>query len=126
MITIRFDFKNREESDLQQLNALLATMDLSDLSLEDFTGYLAVTEDGDGNLLHKRYGLDSGKLVCELADNGNGYCYQIDTIVADRSVDYDAFVNGWRESHPDRTWRTVFKIGFQEDFACIILHHQKV
>ncbi len=35
MIMIRFDFKNREASDLQQLNALLATMKLR----EDYNGY---------------------------------------------------------------------------------------
>lgn len=62
MITIRFDFKNRKASDLRQLNALLATMKLKDLDLEDMQGYLPVTRDGDGNLLDKFYSLDSGTL----------------------------------------------------------------
>lgn len=125
MITIHFDYKNREASDLEQLNALLATMKLKELKLEDTEGYLAVTRDGDGNLLEKRYGLDSGSLVCTLADGGNGYCYQIDTAVADRSVDYDTFINGWRESHPDRALRTVITLEFAMEYAYIIAHHQK-
>lgn len=125
MITINFDFNNREASDLQQLNALLATMKLKDLDLKDTHGYLAVTEDGDGNLLHKRYGLDSGTMVCKLAGSGNGYCYQIDTVVVDKTVDYNTYMDCWRESHPDRTVRTVVTIEFATDFGYIIAHHQK-
>lgn len=78
-----------------------------------------------GNLLEKRYGLDSGSLVCTLADGGNGYCYQIDTAVADRSVDYDTFITSWRESHPDRALRTVITLVFATEYAYIIAHHQK-
>lgn len=125
MITICFDFKNREASDLQQLNALLATMKLKDLDLEDTQGYLSVTRDGDGNLLGKRYGLDSGTLVCKLAGSGRGFCYQIDTVVVDKAVDYDTYMDCWRESHPDRAMRTVITIEFASDFAYIIAHHQK-
>jgi len=125
MITISFDFKNRKASDLRQLNALLATMKLKDLDLEDMQGYLAVSKDGDGNLLHKRYGLDSGTLVCKLAGSGQGYHYQIDTVVVDKAVDYDTYMNCWRGSHPDRTMRTVITIEFESDYAYTILHHQK-
>ena len=35
MITINFDFTYRRSKDLEQLNALLATMKLQDLQLED-------------------------------------------------------------------------------------------
>lgn len=126
MITIHFEFKNHKASDLQQLNALLAAMKLSDLQLDDSDGYLVVFQDGDGNLLEKRYGLDSGTLVCKLADSEDGYCYQIDSIVTDHSVDHDTFIKDWRECHPDRVLRILVTVEFEEDIAYLIIHHQKV
>lgn len=120
---IDFDFKDRKASDLDKLNKILSSLKLEKLELEDSKGYLAVSRDGDGNLLHKRYGLDSGTLICTPAKVG--YCYQIDTAVADRSVDHDEFLEIWRSSHPDRAMRTVITIGYEEELAYIILHHQR-
>jgi len=121
---VAFTFKDREASDLEKLNKILSSMKLEHLELKDSKGYLAVTEDGDGNLLEKRYGLDSGTLIC--TPSKTGYCYQIDTAVADRSVDHDEFLDIWRASHPDRVMRTVITLEFDGDFACVILHHQRV
>ena len=120
---IEFDFKERKPSDIDKLNRLLASLKLRKLELENSKGYLAVTEDGEGNLLEKRYGLDSGTLICTPAPDGD--CYQIDTAVAARSVDHDEFLQIWRASHPARTLRTVITVGFEEDLAYIILHHQR-
>ena len=99
-------------------------MKLDRVELKNSNGYLAVTQDGDGNLLEKRYGLDSGRLICTHSDNG--YCYQIDTAVADRSVDHDEFLDIWRSCHPDRVVRTLITLEFDSDFAYVILHHQRV
>lgn len=121
---IEFDFKEREASDLERLNRILSNMQLKNLELKHPKGYLAVTQDGDGNLLEKRYGLDSGTLIC--TPSKSGYRYQIDTAVTARSVDYDAFVEIWRSSHPDRAMRTVITLEFGEDYAYIILHHRRV
>ena len=121
---IEFDFKDREASDLEKLNRILASLKLEKLELKNSKGYLAVTQDGDGNLLEKRYGLDSGTLICTSAKNG--YHYQIDTAVADRCVDHDEFLEIWRSSHPKRTMRTVITLEFESDYAYIILHHQRI
>ncbi len=126
MITIHFEFENREATDLQQLNALLATMEMGDLELEDMQDYLAIIKDGDGNLVGKRYGVDSGTLVCKQPNTGNGYCFQIDSIVADPSVDSDTLMDGWQEGHPDRILCTYMTIGFEDAIAYLLLHHQKV
>lgn len=126
MITINFDFKNRKPEDLAQLNALLATMKLQDLRLEDTEGYLATTTDGDGNLLGHRYGLDSGQLVCKLSKGKTGYCYQIDSVVVDDSIDHEEFLDIWRESHPDRVVRIVIRSGYDEVAGYLIVHHQRV
>ena len=121
---VDFDFRDRKASDLSKLNRILSSMNLENLELEDFRGYLAVSQDGQGNLLEKRYGLDSGTLIC--TPSRSGYCFQIDTAVADCSVDHDEFLDIWRSSRPDRVMRTVITLEYNTDFAYIILHHQKV
>lgn len=121
---VDFDFKDREASDLEKLNKILVSMKLEKLELKNSRGYLAVTQNGDGNLLEKRYGLDSGTLICTPSRNGD--CYQIDTAVADRSVDYDEFLEIWRASNPTRVMRTVITMEYDADYAYIILHHQRV
>ena len=119
---VDFDFKDREASDLEKLNRILASLKLEKLELKNFKGYLAVTQDGEGNLLKKRYGLDSGTLICTPSRNGD--CYQIDTAVADKSVDNDEFLEIWSINNPTRAMRAVITMEHETDFAYIILHHQ--
>jgi len=121
---VDFDFKDREASDLEKLNRILASLKLEKLELKNARGYLAVSQDGDGNLLEKRYGLDSGTLNCTPSRSGNGY--QIGTAVADKSVDHDEFLEIWRTNNPSRAMRTVITMEFETDFAYIILHHQRI
>ena len=120
---IEFDFKNREASDLVKLNKVLNTMNLETVELKEYKGYLAVTQDGNDNLLDKRFGLDRGKLEFEPSEKGDRY--QIDTAVADKSVDYDAFLEIWRGARPNRVVRTVITLEYENDYAYIILHHRK-
>lgn len=121
---VDFNFKDRETSDLEKLNRILASLKLEKLELKNARGYLAVSQDGDGNLLEKRYGLDSGTLICTPSRSGNSY--QIDTAVADKSVDHDEFLEIWRTNNPSRAMRTVITIEYETDFAYTILHHQRV
>ena len=120
---VDFDFKERETSDLEKLNRILASLKLEKLELKNSRGYLAVTRDGDDNLLEKRYGLDSGTLICTPSRSGD--CYQIDTAVADKSVDHDEFLEIWRANNPNRAMRTVITMEYETDFAYIILHHRR-
>jgi len=120
---VDFDFKERETSDLEKLNRILASLKLEKLELKNSRGYLAVTRDGDDNLLEKRYGLDSGTLICTPSRNGD--FYQIDTAVADKSVDNDEFLEIWRANNPNRAMRTVITMEYETDFAYIILHHRR-
>lgn len=121
---VDFDFKDREASNLEKLNRILASLKLEKLELENSRGYLAVSQDGNGYLLEKRYGLDSGTLICTPSRTGDGY--QIDTAVADKSVDHDEFLEIWRANNPSRAMRTVITIEYETDYAYIILHHQRV
>ena len=120
---VDFAFKEREASDLEKLNRVLASLKLERLEVKNSKGYLAVTQDGEGNLLGKRYGLDSGTLIC--TPSGNGDVYQIDTTVVDKSVDCDAFLEIWRANNPNRAMRTVITVEYETDFAFIILHHRR-
>ena len=120
---VEFDFRDREAADLEKLNRVLSAMKLKELELKNPRGYLAVTQDGDGNLLGKRYGLDSGTLICTPAKNGD--VYQIDTIVTDDTVDTEEILGIWRSCHADRVMKAVNIFGFENEFAYIILHYQK-
>lgn len=42
---VDFDFKDREASDLEKLNRILASLKLEKLDLKNSKGYLAVTRD---------------------------------------------------------------------------------
>lgn len=126
MIKINFDFNYRRPEDLEQLNAMLATMKLQDLRLENIRDYLATTTDGDGNLLGYRFGVDSGEMTCKLSKGKSGYYYQIDSVVVDESVEHDEFLDVWRASHPDRAVRIVIRSQYDQVAGYLIVHHQKV
>ncbi len=127
MITISYDFKGRKASDLMQINRILSTMSLESLTIEDFDGYLETTKDGDGNITHLRYGLDSGTLVCKRARGRKGHSYLIETVVVDSSagLDHDEYIDYWREANPKRVIRTVITVGFDNYLAYTIIHHEK-
>lgn len=126
MIKINFDFNYRRPEDLEQLNAMLATMKLQDLRLENIRDYLATTTDGDDNLIGYRFGVDSGEMTCKLSKGKSGYYYQIDSVVVDESVEHDEFLDVWRASHPDRAVRIVIRSQYDEVAGYLIVHHQKV
>ena len=120
---LEFNFKNRNASDLILLNHRLSSMKLLDLELENSKGYLATTKDGSGNLISHRYGFVSGTLVCTLAEDRNGYLFQIDTAVTDCAVRHEAFGDAWQSSHPEFTMRVLHTIAFDNANAHIVLYH---
>ena len=125
LITIQFEFPNRRIGDLQQLNEILQTMELADLDLTDTEGYLATTKNRRGRILHQRYGLDRGTLHCELADGRPGHHYQINTYVADGTIDHDTYLDNWRQFHSDRVIRISIVSSFGDMRAYTIVHHEK-
>lgn len=126
MMTIQFQFKNRNAEDLEQLNQMLNAVKLQNLELEDTSGYLATVTNGKGRLIRKRYGFDSLTMICTPAESEDGYRYRIDTVVADRDIPYEEFLDRWRRGHPDRVIRTVIVMGFGEDLAYILAHHERI
>lgn len=123
MITIHFDFNNvRENSDLEQLNALLNTMSLQDLRLEDEAGYLCTSKDGEGQLLGRRYGLAEGTLHCKLARQKPGYHYRMDSFVEKRNDDHQERIGQWRKAHPDRSLCYAVVVEFDEGQGYLLIH----
>ena len=120
---IEFEFKDGKSSDRQQLNRVLAAFKLEKLELKNYRGYRSVTRDGNGKVLEKFYGLESGILIGTVSEEGN--VYQIETALIDRSIDPESFLKVWRAYRPGRVHRTVITLEYESDRAIIILHHKK-
>ena len=120
-IIIEMTFKDRRETDLPQINALLATMPLKELEVKESRGYLAVTRSPQGT--ERRYGLDEARLVCHLADcSEEGFCYQIDAITYEHWEDEDGLMQRWRETHPGRILCMTITRCYQSCCCCMIIH----
>lgn len=126
MITIEFDFEEMDVDAVGQLNALLATLRLESLEVEDVRSYVAVTRDGEGKVLEKRYDLESGSLVCQLTDGDEGYQYQLSTALENCDIDEDTYLTQWRAAHPNRVIRMVQVRHFNNDNAYLIAYRQKI
>lgn len=124
MLAISFQFYDHRPEDLFQLNRTLATLRLEDLMLKDFRAYLDTPVDAQGNLLHKRCGLETGTLVCRLAKRG-GRQYQIDTAVADNCVGQEVFLRCWQNMNPHRQLCSTTVIPREEGRGYILIHCRK-
>ncbi len=137
-INITFEFRDQEATDLDQLNAMLATLPLTDLSMKDLRGYLCTTTqyEKDGETVQSiayRYGLRQGVLVCELPSKRDdlitvpGDIYRFDQAVfpIEANMDSDAFVAQWNAEHPDRVIRLLYSVGFENHTAFLYAHHER-
>lgn len=130
VVTLQFTFNERAVEDLEQINRMLAVMDLTDVTIEDFEGYLATTrkmEDGVAVETTYRYGFDSCTLVCEKAEFGRTRQYQIMTEVfeganAMENGQYEAY---WRATYPDRRMTTLVEVTFDEQTAYVVVYSEE-
>lgn len=127
--SIHFVFHDRMEEDLQQLNRMLAAMELTDLALEDIDGYLSAMQELNGGAVVNttyRYGLDSGTLVCKKEAFADGYQFQIATDVVPKSEGMTAkqYADAWKASHPDQKLRTLQEIQFEGHTAFLLLYFE--
>lgn len=125
--TLEYHFRNRLETDLDQINADLARYELSELKLVDFKGYLATETKTDAQTGEKTvrywYGLDDCILRCTPAKYGERYRYRIDTMTVDKTLQDGGAC--WRQANPDRAMRTKVELSFDAMDAIIVLHHKK-
>ena len=125
--TLEYHFKNRRETDLDQINADLAKYELSELELAEYKGYLGTvlrTYERDGEkTVRYWYGLDDCVLRCTPAKPGKGQYYRINTMTMEKTTGDCADL--WRTNNPDRTMRTMVELSFPEVRAIVVLHHKK-
>lgn len=130
VITMEFSFHDRDERDLEQINRMLAVMDLTDVDIDAFDGYVAVTRRTQDDVVVEvtyRYGFDSCTLVCEKAELGETHRYQIATEVFENAnaVESEKYAEHWRETYPERKLRKVMALGFDEHTVFIVVYFEE-
>lgn len=124
--TLEYHFKNRLETDLDQINKALDAYELSGLEFVEDCGYLVteITLDVATNeqAVGYWYGLDDCVLRCTPAKPGEGFHYQISTMTVEKPAADCAAC--WREAHPGRIMRTMVQLEFEAVYAVIVLHHE--
>lgn len=130
-VHMEFTFPDREEKDLEQLNALLSSVNWSEVHLEDFDGYHAKTSTMDSKAgavcsVTHRYGFDRVALECEQEEDEPGHHYQLETEYRTQAVSTDEYHDRWSEAHPDCVMRTLSCVSFDGGGkAFICLFHEK-
>ena len=131
-VHMEFTFPDREEKDLEHLNAMLSSMKWSEVRLEDFNGYHEKTSTMDQNTgeicsVTHRYGFDQVVLECERQDDEPGYRYQVETEYLTQAISSDEYHDCWSEEHPDYVMRVLSCISFDDGgSAFVVLFHEKV
>lgn len=130
-VHMEFTFPDREEKDLEQLNALLSSVNWSEVHLEDFNGYHAKTSTMDQNTgtvcsVTHRYGFDRVVLECEQEKDEPGHRYQVETEYRTQAVSSDEYHDCWSEAHPDCVMRVLSCISFDDGgSAFVVLFHER-
>ncbi|MBE5804348.1 MAG: hypothetical protein E7316_07545 [Clostridiales bacterium] len=126
--TLEFHFKNRRETDLDEINRTLARHALSGLKLEDHSGYLTTETttkpDEEDKIIRYWYGLDDLILGCWPATAQDSFIYQISTMTMEKT-EKDCAAR-WREANPGRAMRTMLQMEYEDRYAVIVLHHEKI
>ena len=131
-VHMEFTFPDREEKDLEHLNAMLSSMKWSEVRLEDFNGYHEKNSTMDQNTgeicsVTHRYGFDQVVLECEREDDEPGYRYQVETEYLTQAISSDEYHDCWSEEHPDYVMRVLSCISFDDGgSAFVVLFHEKV
>ncbi len=134
MFKISFEFEDRELTNLDHVNTLLSSLQLSKLEMEDEEGYLATRmEYGENGGLKKTtyaYGFDRLTLVCDTEETEEDelHNWQVETQAFPKTEvpDSRSFHDLWCDQHPNRTMRCVTKYSFAAVNAFVVLHHEKV
>ena len=131
MFRMRFDFEERNVTNLNFINTALSALRLSDLKDEDSDGYLAVRTAYDPNTHQPaetayHYGFDHLTLVCETDENDDPHTWQVDAQAFPKGEvpSSHAFHSMWHKQHPDRTMRTLTQYAFDDADAFVVLHHE--
>ncbi len=129
-IKIQFEYNDSNAEDLDQINQMLAALELTDVDVEDLSVYLCKTQEYDHEVVVDtayRCGLNRGTLVCRKADLEKTYRYQIATEVFEAGeMEDEAFENYWRGKYPDRRLSTIFTYRFETHTAYVVVYTEVI
>lgn len=129
-VCLNFEFNDRDSGDLVQINRALAAMEISDVKMENFNGYMATTRNynPEGQVVETnyRYGFDKMTLVCQKVENHPVRWFQVFTEVfpGDEMQNHDDYMEFWRERYPERKPSTVSVIAFAEHTAIVMVYFE--
>lgn len=129
-IRIQFKYNDGNKEDLDQLNQMLAAMDLTNVKVENLTVYLCTTQEFDHEVVTDtsyRCGLGSGVLVCGRVDGEKIHRYQLSTEVYEAgAMEGNAFADYWRGKYPERKLSTVITYGFDAHEAVVVVYFNEI
>lgn len=129
-VRIQFEYNDGNEEDLDQLNQMLAAMDLTDVDVEDLSVYLCKMQEVDHGVVVDttyRCGLNDGILVCKKAAFEKTYRYQIATEVFEAdAMEDEAFANYWCEKYPKRRLSTIATYDFDTYKAAVVVYFEEI
>lgn len=131
-ITLDFDFSERETDDLVQINRVLEAMEVSEVKMENFEGYMATTRsynsEGQVTETNHRYGFDKMTLVCCRKENHPVRRFRVFTEVfpGDEMQNHAEYMEFWRERYPERKPSTVTTIAFAEHTAIVMVYFEEI
>lgn len=123
--SIQFVYNDGKEEDLDQINQMLAALELSDITVEDLSVYLCTTKKYEHDVVVDtayRCGLSKGTLICKRADDEATYRYQIATeVLEDDALEDMSFANYWQKKYPARRLKMViaYKFGVRKAFVVV-------
>ncbi len=129
-VKIQFEFNDGREEDLDQINQMLAAMELTDVDVKDLAVYLCKTQELDYETVvgtTYRCGLRGGILVCKKVDDEKTYRYQIATEVFETDAMEDgAFEDYWCAKYPDRRLSMIATYGFDTHKAFVVVYFEEI
>lgn len=130
-VQMELTFPDREEKDLEQLNALLSSVNWSDVRIKEFDGYHAKTSKMDPKTgavtsVKHWYGFDQIVLECRQNEGEPGHRYQVETEYCTQPVSSDAYHDRWTQAHPDSVMRILSNISFDDGgHAFVVCFHER-
>jgi len=125
--TLTYTFDDRGPRTINEINAALAGLRLSSVSIPDQDGYLITltVKNGNDEQLVYDYGFLSISLRCEPAGE-NGGVWQLNAEVYPMNVypDIATFKEAWRSAHPGQIIESTYAYQYGDLLAFIYLYHE--
>ena len=131
-ITFKFDSSKREYiKNLEQINAALDTLKLSDMSISEFNGYVVqrtlYDKEGKESSINYYYGFDMIEFECKQEESESLNVYQLECKVfpKDKILLDQNFHRVWSKEHQDRVIRNMIISSYEKSDAYIFIHHKR-